>query len=179
MNNETQQFVDNEDFDRLFNALHSTHKPRKAVLEDGKLAALGLAIVKFQRLESTPGDAVARGLCRRLAKGIMARRPGSSVSGGLAGLIVGAESTRRRPVEQNVSKRMSDHPVAAQHRRFCESVEWSGRVVSAESSVPPTIPKWGLRRGRRPSSLALPVSMAFGQDGRHTNCFPGALPRRR
>ena len=31
----------------------------------------------------------------------------------------------------------SDDPVAAQHRRFCESAEQHGKALSAKSAVPP------------------------------------------
>jgi len=53
MNDETKQFVENSEFETLFKELSEKHKPIKAKVSGKKLEALGLVIIKFQRLEST------------------------------------------------------------------------------------------------------------------------------
>ena len=53
MNEETKQFIENKNFDKLFRELSKSHKPVKAEIDNKKLEALGLIIIKFQRLENT------------------------------------------------------------------------------------------------------------------------------
>lgn len=50
---ETINFLGNDKFESLFEKLHANHKPMKAPHSDERLKAIGLVIVKFQRLEST------------------------------------------------------------------------------------------------------------------------------
>jgi hypothetical protein len=53
MNEETRQFVEDDEFETLFNQLSRTHKPQKAQLDPKELQSIGLIIAKFQRLEMT------------------------------------------------------------------------------------------------------------------------------
>lgn len=53
MNHETRQFIESEEFEKLYTDLHARHKPIKAQLRPDTLQDIGLLIVKFQRLEMT------------------------------------------------------------------------------------------------------------------------------
>ncbi len=53
MNQNTSDFITNHDFNLLCEQLSATHNPSKPNIDDEKLRAIGLAIVKFQRLEMT------------------------------------------------------------------------------------------------------------------------------
>jgi len=50
MNDDTRHFLDDNEFESLFAALHKTHKP---TLKPENLQAIGKIIVSFQRLEMT------------------------------------------------------------------------------------------------------------------------------
>lgn len=51
MDEQTRLFLEDEEFDRLFEVLSATHKPKKAALDDEKKQGIGEIIVNFQRLE--------------------------------------------------------------------------------------------------------------------------------
>jgi len=53
MNPESKQFLENKEVLDLLEKLAATHKPIKAELKPKRLEALGLTLVKFQRLEFT------------------------------------------------------------------------------------------------------------------------------
>jgi hypothetical protein len=53
MNDDTRHFLDDNEFESLFAALHKTHKPHKPTLKPENLQAIGKIIVSFQRLEMT------------------------------------------------------------------------------------------------------------------------------
>jgi hypothetical protein len=53
MNQNTRHFLDDDEFERLFTALHKTHKPQRPALKPKNLQAIGKIIVSFQRLEMT------------------------------------------------------------------------------------------------------------------------------
>jgi hypothetical protein len=53
MNKNTSDFITNHDFALLYEQLSATHNPSKPNIDEGKLRAIGLVIVKFQRLEMT------------------------------------------------------------------------------------------------------------------------------
>ncbi|MBE3128855.1 MAG: hypothetical protein IMZ60_04165 [Actinobacteria bacterium] len=58
MNTNTEGFINDEKFYELYKQLSATHKPDKVKIEKECLEAIGLVIVKFQRLESTMQDLV-------------------------------------------------------------------------------------------------------------------------
>lgn len=53
MNEETARFMNNTDFECLFEELHKKHKPSKAVVTPDVLENIGRVAVNFQRLEYT------------------------------------------------------------------------------------------------------------------------------
>ncbi len=53
MNEETKHIVEDKKFEELFESLHEKHKPIKPKIDERKLAAIGLVIVRFQGLEFT------------------------------------------------------------------------------------------------------------------------------
>jgi len=53
MKEETRQFLEDDKFNRLYDALYEMHKPKKANLKRDNLQAIGKIIVSFQRMEMT------------------------------------------------------------------------------------------------------------------------------
>jgi hypothetical protein len=53
MEQNTSNFITDSEFTLLYEQLFATHKPRKANIDEKKLQAIGLVIVKFQRMENT------------------------------------------------------------------------------------------------------------------------------
>lgn len=51
MNEDTRKFVEDPEFDALYRELSSAHRPIKPDIDQERLSALGLMIVRFQRLE--------------------------------------------------------------------------------------------------------------------------------
>jgi hypothetical protein len=53
MDQNTDDFITDRDFALLYDQLFATHNPTKANIGEEELRAIGLVVVKFQRLEST------------------------------------------------------------------------------------------------------------------------------
>ncbi len=53
MNKNTDDFITDRDFSLLYDKLFATHNPTKANIGEEELMAIGLVVVKFQRLEHT------------------------------------------------------------------------------------------------------------------------------
>jgi hypothetical protein len=58
MNRHTEEFLNDQSFCELYKQLYATHKPIKAKFTKEHLEAIGLIIVKFQRLEYTIQDSL-------------------------------------------------------------------------------------------------------------------------